>query len=97
VKLGDCQDVAGAADLQTLESRLVRFANDLEFGIICGVFVVEPAVGPASIQYIGNTPEEFQSQSRNSPLRKRDPVASTSYWASTESSRCLVMRSCSHA
>jgi len=74
VRLSDCQDVESAADLQTLESRLVEFANDLGFGIICGVFVSESARCEPSIHYLGNTAAAFQSLSRNSPLRKRDPV-----------------------
>jgi len=53
---------------------LVEFANDLGFGIICGVFVSESARCEPSIHYLGNTAAAFQSLSRNSPLRKRDPV-----------------------
>jgi len=74
VTLSDFQEVADAADLQTLESRLVSFANDLGFGIIAGAFVVEHAGSDPSICYIGNTPEAFKSLSRTAPLRNRDPV-----------------------
>jgi DNA-binding CsgD family transcriptional regulator len=60
--------------MQTLESRLVRFANDLGFGIISGALVVEHAAGRVSTFHLGNTPEAFQSTFQNTDVGKRDPV-----------------------
>jgi len=74
MRLSDCQEAAQARDLHTLESCLVDFANDLGFGIISGVFVSAPHFSKPNIHYVGNTPPAFQALSRNSPLRKRDPV-----------------------
>ena len=48
MRLKDYQEVADAADMQTLESRLVRFANDLGFGIISGALIVEHGAGKVS-------------------------------------------------
>jgi len=74
VRLKDYQDVAEAGDMQTLESRLVRFANDLGFGIISGALVVEHAPGRVMTYAFGNTPEAFQSTSGSAVVGKRDPV-----------------------
>ena len=74
MRLKDYQEVADAADMQTLESRLVRFANDLGFGIISGALVVEHAAGRVSTFHLGNTPEAFQSTFQNTDVGKRDPV-----------------------
>ena len=41
MRLQDYQDVADATDLQSLESRLVKFANEMNFGIISGALVIE--------------------------------------------------------
>jgi DNA-binding CsgD family transcriptional regulator len=74
VQLKDYQEVAEAADMPTLETRLVRFANDLGFGIISGALVVEHGASRVSAFYFGNTPEAFQSTSHDAEMRKRDPV-----------------------
>lgn len=74
MRLKDYQDVADAADLPTLESRLVRFANDLGFGIISGALVVEHGAGRVSTFHLGNTPEAFQSTFQSTDVGKRDPV-----------------------
>ena len=60
--------------MQTLESRLVRFANDLGFGIISGALVVEHAAGRVSTFHLGNTPEAFQSTFQSTDVGRRDPV-----------------------
>ncbi|MDQ2950116.1 MAG: autoinducer binding domain-containing protein [Acidobacteriota bacterium] len=72
--LQDYQDVADAGDVNTLESRLVRFANNIGFGIISGALVVEHAAGKVSTFHLGNTPEAFQSTFASSNIGKRDPV-----------------------
>jgi DNA-binding CsgD family transcriptional regulator len=74
VRLQDYQEVADAADMETLESRLVRFANELGFGIISGALVVEHGAGRVSTFHLGNTPEAFQSTFENRDVGKRDPV-----------------------
>ena len=74
MRLKDYQEVAEAGDMQTLESRLVRFANDLGFGIISGALVVEHAAGRVSTFHLGNTPEAFQSTFQSTDIGKRDPV-----------------------
>jgi len=60
--------------MQTLESRLVRFANDLGFGIISGALIVEHGAGKVSTFPYGNIPEAYQSTSANDDRGKRDPV-----------------------
>ena len=72
--LRDYVEVASAADVPTLESRLVRFANDLGFGIISGALVVEHTAGKVSTFHLGNTPEAFQSTFASTDVGKRDPV-----------------------
>ena len=74
MRLRDCQEVAEAADLQALESRLLRIADDLGFGIITGFFVVESSCGETSIRHLGRTPEQFQSQYQSQAVGRRDPV-----------------------
>lgn len=74
VRLKDYQDVAEAADMRTLEARLVRFANDLGFGIISGALVVEQSAGRVTTFCFGNTPEAYQSTSESADIGKRDPV-----------------------
>ncbi|MEO8835369.1 MAG: LuxR C-terminal-related transcriptional regulator [Caldimonas sp.] len=72
--LRDYVEVAAAKDVSTLESRLVRFANDLGFGIISGALVVEHAAGRVSTFHLGNTPEAFQTTFANTDIGSRDPV-----------------------
>jgi DNA-binding CsgD family transcriptional regulator len=74
VRLKDYQDVADAADMPTLESRLVRFANDLGFGIISGALILEHGVGRVSTFPFGNIPEAYRSVSDSDERGKRDPV-----------------------
>ena len=74
MRLQDYQEVADAADIETFESRLVRFANELGFGIISGALVVEHGAGRVSTFRLGNTPEAFQSISQSTELGQRDPV-----------------------
>ena len=71
VRLRDYQDVADSTDVPTLESRLVRFANDLGFGIISGALLVELGAGRLSTFHFGNTPEAFQATFANTDIGKR--------------------------
>lgn len=74
MRLQDYQDVADAADLPTLEARLVRFAHGLGFGIISGALIVEQAAGRTATFRLGNTPEAFQSSFSSTSVGRRDPV-----------------------
>jgi DNA-binding CsgD family transcriptional regulator len=74
VRLQDYQDVADAADMPTLETRLVRFAHELGFGIISGALVVEQGPGRAATFAFGNTPEAYQATSTSISVGQRDPV-----------------------
>ena len=74
MRLQDYQDVADAADMETLESRLVRFANELGFGIISGALVIEQGIGRVSTFFFGNTPEAYQSTFESNDIGRRHPV-----------------------
>jgi DNA-binding CsgD family transcriptional regulator len=74
VRLQDYQEVADAADIETLETRLVRFANELGFGILTSSLVVEHGAGRVSTFHLGNTPEAFQSTFESTDVGRRDPV-----------------------
>ena len=60
--------------MPTLETRLVRFAHELGFGIISGALVVEHAAGRVSTFHLGNTPEAFASTFASTSVGRRDPV-----------------------
>jgi DNA-binding CsgD family transcriptional regulator len=74
VRLRDFQDVADSTDMQTLESRLVRFANELGFGIISGALILEHTAGRVSSIPFGNIPEAYKATFENVERGKRDPV-----------------------
>lgn len=74
MRLRDYQEVADAGDMQTLEARLVRFANELGFGLISGALVVEQGAGRVNTFAFGNTPEAYQSTSASTERGRRDPV-----------------------
>lgn len=74
MRLQDYIDISEAPDIQALETRLVKFANDLEFGIISGALVVEHAAGRVTSHYLGNTPEAFSTTFASTTIGKRDPV-----------------------
>lgn len=74
MRLQDYLDISDAPDIRALETRLVRFANELDFGIISGALVVEHAAGRVSSFHLGNTPEAFSSTFANTSIGKRDPV-----------------------
>jgi len=74
VRLRDYQDVADSADMQTLEARLVRFANELGFGIIAGALILERGPGRMSSFPFGNIPEPYRAVFENHDRNKRDPV-----------------------
>jgi len=67
-------DVSQAPDASTFERRLVRFAEDLDFGFVAAVLVVDRPGQSASFYSIGNTPEGFVEAQRNPADSRRDPV-----------------------
>jgi len=74
VKLRDCHAVADSSDVRTFESRLVRVANDLDFGIISGSLVFDDGAGWVSSSLFGNTPEAFRTMTCCREIGKRDPL-----------------------
>ena len=74
MRLQDYQDVADAGDLPTLETRLVRFAHELGFGIVSGMLVVEQPSGRAATFRLGNTPEAYQSTFVSTSIGDRKSV-----------------------
>ncbi len=68
--------VSAAPDVAALESRLVRFAAELEFSYVNAVLVID-APGPRerpTVISIGNTPAAYQLASSNPADSARDPV-----------------------
>jgi DNA-binding CsgD family transcriptional regulator len=74
VRLQDYTDISEATDVRSLETRLVKFAHELEFGIISGALVVEHGAGRISSFLFGNTPEAFSTSFASTQIGKRDPV-----------------------
>ena len=74
VRLQDYLDISDAPDMPALETRLVRFANELDFGIISGALFIEHAAGRVSSFCMGNTPEAYSSTFTSTTVGKRDPV-----------------------
>lgn len=68
--------VSQAPDVATFESRLIRFAEELEFPFVNAVLVIEPP-GPGThpeFISIGNTPQAYLAASRDPTASARDPV-----------------------
>ena len=74
MRLQDYTDISEAPDIRALETRLVKFANELDFGIISGALFVEHAAARVSSFYLGNTPDAFSSTFADASIGKRDPV-----------------------
>lgn len=72
----DYLDVASARDILTFRSRLVDFANRLDFDLINAVMVIEQPGKPAAVVGVRNAPEEFDAARTNQPSVRRDPVVS---------------------
>ena len=69
-------EVSQAPDASALQSRLVRFAEELEFAYVNAVVVIDPP-GPAerpTFISLGNTPEPYLQASRDPGDSARDPV-----------------------
>ena len=74
VKLQRFLDVSQSSDLPSFEERLLRFANDLDFGLVTAALVVDRPGKEALFYAVGNTPPEFAETSTNLEVSKRDPV-----------------------
>ncbi|MDR7272133.1 DNA-binding CsgD family transcriptional regulator [Pelomonas saccharophila] len=70
------EQVSQAADLTSFRQGLIDFANDLDFGLVVGLMVVEHRGPGAKTEYhaVGNTPEAFLEIQKDNSYAKRDPV-----------------------
>lgn len=73
MKLQQFMDVSQASDLPTFERRLLRFANDLDFGFVNATVVVDRPGKESVFMSVNNTPPEF-AEATDVELSKRDPV-----------------------
>ena len=70
----DYLDVAASRDKATFEQRLLRFAQNMDFGIVSAALAVDqPGEKPLFVM-IGNTPQGFVEASRSFAGVQRDPV-----------------------
>lgn len=69
-------DISQSSDIPSLESRLVRFAEDMDFGLVTAVMVVERPGPHATNDFvaIGNTPQGFLNSPASAQDVARDPV-----------------------
>ena len=70
----DYLDVSLAQDRESFESRLLNFANRLDFGLVSTALVVERPGRESLFISAGNRPEGFLEASKNVPDSRRDPV-----------------------
>jgi DNA-binding CsgD family transcriptional regulator len=70
----DYLEVSASIDKATFEARLVRFAQNMDFGIITAAIAVDRPGQPALYEMVGNTPETYQTVSGDPDIVKRDPV-----------------------
>jgi DNA-binding CsgD family transcriptional regulator len=76
MRLESYYEVSQAPDLATFESRLVRFAEQMDFSHVNAVLVLDPP-GPGerpTFISVGNTPEPYLEASRDPSASARDPV-----------------------
>lgn len=69
-------DVSESADVATFRSRLVQFANDMDFGLVSAILVVESRTlaGGDAFYSVANAPEAFLSSYTDVADMRRDPV-----------------------
>lgn len=70
------EQVSQAEDLTSFRQGLIDFANDLDFGLVVGLLVVEQRGPGAKTEYhaVGNTPEAFLEIQKDNSYARRDPV-----------------------
>lgn len=74
MKHQDYLDVGVSPDRATFEQRLLRFAQNLDFGIVTAALSVDQPGQKPLFAAIGNTPEGFAEAQRNVENLERDPV-----------------------
>ena len=70
----DYLDVGASPDRVTFEQRLLRFAQNMEFGFVSAALAVDQPGEKSLFVMIGNTPEGFLEASRHLENSQRDPV-----------------------
>lgn len=67
-------DVSQSGDVATFERRLVEFANELDFGLVGAMLVVDRPGQKPSFFTLGNTPEGYSEIFQDAESARRDPV-----------------------
>lgn len=76
MRLEQFYEISESRDLETFRHRLVRMAEEMEFGLVTASMVIEspsPA-GKAQFISISNAPEAYESIYRDADSSRRDPV-----------------------
>lgn len=74
MKYQDYLDIGTAGDRATFETRLVRFAQNLDFQIVQAVMMVKQPSQPSVVARLSNLPSSFQEASMDEDDSRRDPV-----------------------
>lgn len=76
MRLERLYEISQSSDTESFRSRLVSFAQEMDFGIISALLIVEPAGPTGKVQYISttNAPEAWLTSYRNVATGERDPV-----------------------
>lgn len=69
-------DVSESDDVATFRSRLVQFANDMDFGLVAATLVLESPTltGNDAFLSVSNAPESYLASQNDSATSRRDPV-----------------------
>ena len=67
-------DVSQSHDVPTFERRLLDFANEMDFGLVGAVLVVDQPGQKASFFSLGNTPQGYSEAFQDADSSRRDPV-----------------------
>jgi len=67
-------DVSQAPDVPTLERRLIDFANELDFGLVGAVLIVDRPGQKPCLHSLGNTPAAYVQEFNDLDSARRDPV-----------------------
>lgn len=68
-------DVSQSPDLATLERRIVSMAEEMDFGLVTAMLVVERSGNERpALQQIGNTPQAYKDAQQDPTAGARDPV-----------------------
>lgn len=69
-------EISQSSDAEAFRSRLVRFAHEMDFGIVSALLLVEPPRISGKALYISttNAPEAWLTSYRNANTGDRDPV-----------------------